>query len=57
MRNAKFFKDIKFWGVDKVSNFFFKEEFVSVLMVIINYDQASVPNIAQEVTLKPQDNV
>ncbi|KAA8528808.1 hypothetical protein F0562_036163 [Nyssa sinensis] len=47
-RNARFFEDVKFDGGDKDRDFVFEEEYVDILIVVINIDQAPIPEIVQE---------
>ena len=55
-RNARFFKDVKFVGGDKVRDFVFREECVNIPTFSINNDQASITDIVQDANLD-QDNV
>ena len=43
---SQFFEDIKFGGGDKVRNFIFEEEFISLPTIVTKHDQASVLDIA-----------
>ncbi|KAA8530397.1 hypothetical protein F0562_005106 [Nyssa sinensis] len=46
--NARFFEDVEFDGGDKDRDFIFEEEYVDIPTVVIDVDQASIPDIVQE---------
>ena len=50
------FQDVEFAEGDKVKDFVFEEECVTIPTITIDNDQISIPNIVQEVNLD-QDNV
>ncbi|XP_021726142.1 uncharacterized protein LOC110693292 [Chenopodium quinoa] len=54
--NARFFKDVEFGGEDKVKEFIFEEEQVSFPLVVINYDQTSIPNMIEGTTPETQND-
>ena len=43
--NARFFEDVEFDGGDKDRDFVFEEEYVDIPTVVIDIDQAPIPNI------------
>ena len=48
-RNVRFFEDVEFDGGDKDRDFVFEEEYVDIPIDVIDIDQASIPDIVQEV--------
>ena len=44
-RNAQFFEDVEFVGEDKVMDFVFENECVTIPTVAIDNDHTSIPNI------------
>ena len=46
--NARFFEDVEFDGGDKDRDFAFEEEYVDIPTVVIDIDQAPIPDIVQE---------
>ena len=48
MGNARFFEDVEFDGGDKNRDFSFEEEYVDIPTVVIDIDQAPIPDIVQE---------
>ena len=47
-RNARFFEDVEFAGVDNIRDFVFEEENVNTPTVAIDNDQTSITEIIQE---------
>ena len=45
---ARFFEDVKFDGGDKDMDFVFEEEYVDIPTIVIDIDQAPIPDIVQE---------
>ena len=54
---AMFFEDIEFWGRNKVKDFVFEEEFISIPTIAFDNDQASIPDIDQVASAGHQDNI
>ena len=56
--NAHFFENVEFAKGDKIKNFVFEKEYVTILPITINndQDQVSLPDIVQEISLN-QDNI
>ena len=48
MGNARVFEDVEFNGGDKDRDFVFEEEYVDIPTVVIDIDQAPIPDIVQE---------
>ena len=48
MGNARVFEDVKFDRGDKDRDFVFEEEYVDIPTVVIDIDQAPIPDIVQE---------